>query len=89
MGAITNNNIREALKEELQQIPDSLLHDLKEYMEFLQYRHSSAAATAKSKGNKLDKWKKDILDLPQWEEKDLSVFEENRKLFNQWNVQEW
>lgn len=86
---VKSNNIREALKEELQQLPDSLLQELKDYMEFLQYRHSTATVTAKSGEKKLDKWKKDILDLPKWEEKDLAVFEESRKFFNQWNVQEW
>ena len=77
-------DIREALKKELQQIPDSLLHELKDYMEFLQYRHACKVNEKQRK-----EWKKNIHNLPQWEEKDLLALEGNQKLFTKWDIQEW
>lgn len=42
-----------------------------------------------SKKFSLSDYKKKILHVSSWSEKDLEVFEENKKLFNNWNIQKW
>ena len=34
-------------------------------------------------------WKEKIKTIPQWPEDDLAVFEENKKMFNQWPSYKW
>ncbi|MEM9674312.1 MAG: hypothetical protein ACFB15_28955 [Cyclobacteriaceae bacterium] len=34
-------------------------------------------------------WKEKIKSVSVWSEEDLQVFEENRKLFNNWRSPEW
>ena len=34
-------------------------------------------------------WKEKIKEVSVWSEEDVAVFEENRKLFNQWKSPEW
>lgn len=35
------------------------------------------------------RYKKKILEVSTWSESDLNAFDESRKLFNQWTIQEW
>jgi len=34
-------------------------------------------------------YKQKILQVSNWSDSGLKVFDENQKLFNQWNVQDW
>lgn len=34
-------------------------------------------------------WKEKIKSVSVWSEEDIAIFEENRKLFNQWKSPEW
>ena len=42
-----------------------------------------------SKSNFLTPYKNKILNVSNWTDADLKIFDENQKLFNQWRVQEW
>ena len=47
---------------------------------------------SKSKDKKLidmKSWKEKIKGVSVWSEEDVKVFEENRKLFNQWTTEKW
>jgi hypothetical protein len=39
--------------------------------------------------NSMSKFREKLLEMPVWTEEEVAVFEENRKLFNQWTVEEW
>lgn len=46
----------------------------------------------KSKDKKafdMKSWKEKIKGISVWSEEDIEVFEENSKLLNQWNTEEW
>ena len=34
-------------------------------------------------------WKERIKSIPKWSEEDLTAFEENKKMFNQWPSYKW
>ena len=42
-----------------------------------------------SKSFNMTEWKDKIKEIPEWSEEDIAVFEENRKLFNQWSASSW
>ena len=47
---------------------------------------------SKSKDEKLidmKSWKEKIKGVSVWSAEDVKVFEENRKLFNQWTTEKW
>ena len=47
---------------------------------------------SKSKDKKLidmKSWKEKIKGVSVWSAEDVKVFEENRKLFNQWTTEKW
>ena len=57
--------------------------EVNDFMDFL---------LSKQKTNKsifLTSYKNKILNVSIWSDSDLKIFDENRKLFNQWRVQEW
>lgn len=58
----------------------------KEAHDFIDFLLKIQKNTQKSS---LPDYKKKILHVSTWSEKDLEVFEENKKLFNKWNIQEW
>lgn len=37
----------------------------------------------------MEKYRKNLLKVSVWTEEEVAVFEENRKKFNQWTVEEW
>lgn len=37
----------------------------------------------------MEKYRKKLLEVSVWTEEEIAVFEENRKLFNQWTIEEW
>jgi hypothetical protein len=39
--------------------------------------------------NSMKNYKNKILNVSVWSDSDLKAFNENQKLFKQWNVQEW
>ena len=53
------------------------------YMDFLRSKKTE------HKKPDLSEYKKKILDISVWSEKDLKVFDENNKLFNQWKPKAW
>ena len=42
-----------------------------------------------SKSFNMTEWKDKIKEIPEWSEEDIAVFEDNRKLFNQWSASSW
>lgn len=37
----------------------------------------------------MEKYRKNLLEVSVWTDEDVAVFEENRKKFNEWTVEEW
>lgn len=37
----------------------------------------------------ISNYKKKILKVSQWSDEDMQIFNDNNKLFKQWNIQEW
>jgi len=43
----------------------------------------------RARGFDLSSWKKKIKKISAWSEKGVAAFNENKKLFSQWKVQQW
>ena len=37
----------------------------------------------------IEKWKKDIDSVSEWSDEDVKIFEDNRKLFKNWQSEKW
>ncbi len=57
--------------------------EVNDFMDFLLSRQKT------NKTNFLTPYKNKILNVSDWSDSDLKIFEENQKLFNQLRVQEW
>ena len=57
--------------------------EVNDFMDFLLNKQKEEKKTS------LSAYKKKILHVSTWSEKDLKTFENNQKLFNQWNIQGW
>ena len=57
--------------------------ELNDFMDFLLSKQKITNPTL------LSTYKNKILNVSVWTDSDLKVFDENQKLFNNWNVQEW
>ena len=57
--------------------------EVNDFMDFLLSRQKT------NKTNFLTTYKNKILNVSNWSDSDLKIFEENQKLFNQLRVQEW
>ncbi len=57
--------------------------ELSDFMDFLLSKQASEGS------NFLTAYKNKILNVTVWSDSDLKIFEENKKLFNQWSVQQW
>lgn len=58
----------------------------KEVIDFMDFLLSKQKTT---KTSFLSNYKSKILNVSVWSETDVRIFDENRKLFNQWGVPEW
>ena len=58
----------------------------REVRDFIDYLLSKSRTI---KRKTLPAYKKKILSVSIWTDEDMKVFNENRKLFNQWKVEEW
>ncbi|SFE81390.1 hypothetical protein [Thermophagus xiamenensis] len=54
-----------------------------DFIDFLLYKEKE------EKSKRASNYKKRILEVSQWAEADCKIFEENRKLFNQWPPPKW
>ncbi len=57
--------------------------EVRDFMDFLLNKQKGKRKTP------LSAYKKKILNVSIWSENDLKTFENNQKLFNKWNIQEW
>ena len=57
--------------------------EVNDFMDFLLSRQKT------NKTNFLTTYKNKIINVSDWSDSDLKIFEENQKLFNQLRVQEW
>ena len=57
--------------------------EINDFMDFLLSKQKQ------NKKNPLSAYKKKILKVSSWDNEDIKVFNENRKLFNQWKIQDW
>ena len=56
--------------------------EVKDFIDFLLSKHKNASDQPSG-------YKAKILKVSTWSEEDLKIFEENRKLFNQWPPTTW
>ncbi len=57
--------------------------EVNDFVEFLFLKEKRKQLKQKSD------FKKKILEVTQWSDDDCRIFDENRKLFNQWPIQKW
>ncbi|MFO7971788.1 MAG: hypothetical protein R6U40_08565 [Desulfobacterales bacterium] len=57
--------------------------EVHDFMDFLLMRQKT------KKKIPLSDYKKKIFNVSTWSDNDIKAFEENKKLFNEWNIQEW
>jgi len=57
--------------------------EVNDFMDFLLSKQKT------NKPNFLTPYKNKILNVSDWSDSDLKIFDENQKLFNQLGVQEW
>jgi hypothetical protein len=53
---------------------------------FVDYLLSTKRAV---KQTNISNYKEKILNVSQWTDEDMQVFEDSNKLFDKWNIQEW
>ena len=53
---------------------------------FVDYLLSTKRAV---KQTNISNYKEKILNVSQWTDEDMQVFDDNNKLFDKWNIQEW
>lgn len=57
--------------------------EVNDFMDFLLSKQKT------NKHNFLSTYKNNILNVSIWTDSELKIFDQNQKLFNQWNIQEW
>ena len=57
--------------------------EVNDFMDFLLSKQKSGKSIF------LTSYKNKILNVSNWTDSDIKIFDENQKLFNQWRVQEW
>ena len=57
--------------------------EINDFMDFLLSRQK------RNKKSPISSYKKKILNVSTWTVLDLKIFQENKKLFNQWEIREW
>jgi hypothetical protein len=72
------------LTEKYQQLNEREQKEGKEGRERMLSRKNQAKSSSSGAG-----YKEKLMKVSQWSDDDLKVFEQNRKLFNNWKAAEW
>ena len=65
------------------QLSKTRRQEVNDFLDFLLTRQKNESKI------QLSKYRKKILTVSTWDDKDCKQFEENQKAFKQWNIQEW
>jgi AAA+ ATPase superfamily predicted ATPase len=73
-------------------LDDFRKQEVQDFIDFLlnkQEKKEKVEKPPKSDESKKGTYRERIMKIPVWSEEEVAVFDENRKLFNKWTVEEW
>jgi AAA+ ATPase superfamily predicted ATPase len=73
-------------------LDDFRKQEVQDFIDFLlnkQEKKEKVEKPPKSDESKKETYRERIMKIPVWSEEEVAVFDENRKLFNKWTVEEW